>query len=278
MEYSGRSILIFRSLERDRLISSHIWQSREDQATGKNSKSLSSKRPVGCLLYLADSMRLSDLKASYPEFQEIYRNHFQGARFDTVLRRDGDFGARKLRLVSVQYLLGKHQRLRRKKRTKLVQSLLRGDFDKAQRILEEPKRSSVVFALVASAVGACPPPPSNDETLKGEMKRLSTRLSDAQFLLEMRDVNDEVLRPMIQEIEALSHSLLSPLIDTTVGAMAQAVMELKQGAFRRNIQYDIESDEMKLRNEELAGFIRELNAQSASRKDRYVLSDFIEYG
>jgi hypothetical protein len=240
-------------------------------------KSPSSKCPVGCSLYLADSIRLSDLKASYPEFQEIYRNHFQSARFDTLLRRDEDFGARKLRLVSVQHLLGKHQRLRRKKRAKLVQSLLRGDFYTAQRILEEPKRSSVVFTLVASAVGACPPPPRNDETLKGEMKSLSARLSDAQFLLEMKDVNDEVLRPMIQEIEALSHSLLSPLIDTTVDAVAHAVMTLQQSVLSKNVQHDIESDEMKRRNEELAGLVRELNAQSAWRKDRHVLSHFIEY-
>ncbi|KAF8490084.1 hypothetical protein F5888DRAFT_1808365 [Russula emetica] len=215
-------------------------------------------------------MRLSDLKASYPEFQEIYRNHFQGARFDTVFRRDGDFGARKLRLVSVQHLLGKHQRLRRKKHAKLVQSLLRGDFNSAQRILGEPKRPSIVFTLVATAVGACPPSPSNDETLKGEMKSLSARLSDSQFLLEMKDVNDEVLQPMIQEIQALSHSLLSPLIDTTVGAMARAVMELQQDVFRRNIQHDIERDEMKRRDEEFAGFVRKLNAQSAWRKDSVV--------
>ena len=151
------------------VISSHIWQSREDEVLVK---SPSSKCPVGCSLYLADSMRLSDLKASYPEFQEIYRNYFQGARFDTVSRRDGDFGARKLRLVSVQHLLGKHQRLRRKKRAKLVQSLLRGDFDRAQRIPEEPKRSSVVFIPVASAFGACSPPPSSDEIFKRRNEEL----------------------------------------------------------------------------------------------------------
>ena len=267
---------IFRSLERGRLIPSSTRQSRADEATGENLESLSANFPVGRSLYLADAMRLSDLKASYPEFQEIYRNHFQGARFDTVLGRDGDFGARKLRLVSVQHLLGKHQRLRRKKRTKLVQSLLRGDFNSAQRILEGPNRSSVVFTLVASAVGACSPSPSIDETLKGEMKSLSARLSDSQFLLGIKDVNDEVLQPMIQEIEALSYSLLSPLIDTTVDSMAHAAMTLRQGVFKRNIQHDIESDEMKRRSEELIVFVRELNAQSAWRKDRYVLSDFIE--
>jgi hypothetical protein len=34
MEYSGQGT-IFRSLERDRLISSHTLQSREDEATGE---------------------------------------------------------------------------------------------------------------------------------------------------------------------------------------------------------------------------------------------------
>jgi hypothetical protein len=51
------------------------------------------------------------------------------------------------------------------------------------------------------------------------------------------------------------------------------VKALQQDVFRRNIQRDIESDELKRRNEKLAEFVRELNAQSAWRKDRYVLSD-----
>jgi hypothetical protein len=42
--------LIFRSLERGRLISSSTRQSREDEATGENSKSLSANCPVGCSL------------------------------------------------------------------------------------------------------------------------------------------------------------------------------------------------------------------------------------
>lgn len=227
-------------------------------------------------MYLADWVRIEDLRASYPEFQEIYRNQFQSARFDALLSRDRDFATRKLRLVSVQHLLGKHQRLGRKKRARLVQSLLRDDFNSAQRILDEPKRSSVILAAVASAVRprSPSPSPSNEETLKGEMKNLSLHLSNSQFLLEMKDVNDEDLRPMIQEIETHTHSLLSRLIDTTVGDMAYAAMALQQDVLRRNILLDIESDEMKRRNEERAGFIQELNAQSASRKDRYVLSHY----
>jgi hypothetical protein len=223
-------------------------------------------------LYFSDLIRLSELKASYPEFQEIYQNHFQSARFDTVLRRDGNFRDRKLRIVSVQHLLGKHQRLRRKKRAKLVQSLLGGDFISAQRILQESRRPSVDFVktLVATAVRACPPPTSDNESLKREMKSLAVRISDSQFLLDMQGVNDEVLHSIIQEIETLSHSLLSSLIDTTVAAMSHAVMAMQQDAFRRSIEHEIESDEMKRRNEELVGFIRELNAQSAWRKDRYV--------
>lgn len=172
----------------------------------------------------------------------------------------------------MQHLLGKHQRLRRKKRAKLVQSLLGSDFVSAQRILQESRRPSVVFVktLVATAVGARPPSTSDNESLKREMKSLSARISDSQFLLEMQGVNDEALHSIIQEIEALSHSLLSSLIDTAVVAMSHAVMAMQQDAFRRNIEREIESDEMKRRNEELVGFIRELNAQSAWRKDRYV--------
>ena len=57
-------------------------------------------------------MRLSVPKASYSEFQEIYRNHFQGARFDTVLHLVGfpnfisaEFSLSRCKYSTVQYRL-----------------------------------------------------------------------------------------------------------------------------------------------------------------------------
>lgn len=220
-------------------------------------------------------MRLSDLKVSYPDFQEIYRSHFQTAKFDTILRRDTDFGAQKLRLVSVQHLLEKNPRLRPERRTQLVQSLLRGDFDNAQSILQvqESKRLSFVVTLVTSPLSFFRPSPSDGGSLKREMKSLAARISDSQFLLKIKDVDDEVLRPVIQEIEILSHSLLSSIIDTTAGTMARAVVAMQHEVFRRNLQYEIESGECRQQSEALVAFIRKLNTLSAGRRDWYVVSE-----
>ena len=219
-------------------------------------------------------MQLSDLGASYPDFQKICRSHIQAAKFGTILRRDTDFSDRKLRLVSVQHLLEKHPRLRPERRTQLVQSLLRGDFDSAQLTLQgqESKRFSSVLTLVTSPFSFFYPSPRDGGSLKREMKSLSARISDSQFLTKMKYVDDEVLRPMIQEIEILTHSLLSSVIDTTSGTMAREVVAMQHEAFRRNLQHEIESGERRLQSEALKEFIRKLNTLSARRGDWYVVS------
>jgi hypothetical protein len=225
------------------------------------------KHFLGASPFSLESMSLSDLKASYPDIQEIYRRYFQSAKFDTVLRRDRSFEAQKLGLISVRHLLEKHRRLRSEKRDQLVQFLLNGDFDGAQCILQETKRFSNVFTLVTTSINALLPSHSDDGSLKREMKGLASRISDSQFLLEMKGIHDEVLRSTVCDIEVLSRSLLSSLIDTTVDAMARAAAAMQQEIFRRTIQHEIESEEIKQRNEAREEFIRKLNARSAPRKD-----------
>lgn len=226
-------------------------------------------------------MWLSDLKASFPDFQEIYRSHFQRAKFDNILRRHTDLETRKLRLFSVKHLLEKHPRLRPERRTQLVQSLLTGDFDSAQSILREPKWHSPISSLLTSTLNAFLPPPSDggtSESLKKEMKSLVAQISDSEFLLKMKDVNDEVLQPMIQELEILFLSLLSSIIDTTAGTMAHAVVAKQLEILQRKLQDQIESEERRLQAEELVVFIRKLNTLSAGRRDWYVVSDLSHVG
>jgi len=197
------------------------------------------------------------------------------AKFNTILRRDTGFEARKLRLFSVQHLLEKHPRLRPERRTQLVQLILRGDFDNAQVILQaqESKGLSSVLTLVTSSLSVFLPSPSDNGSLKKEMKSLAAHISDSQFLLGMKYVDDEVLRPMIQEIETLSHSLLSSIIDATARTMAHVVVAMQLEVFRKNLQHEIESGERKLQSEALEEFIRKLNTLSAGRRDWYVVSD-----
>jgi len=100
-----------------------------------------------------DSIYLSDLEAIYPEFANIYQKLLRDARLDSELRRNGDFQAWKLRLVSVRYLLGKHRHLRPERRADLIQSLLEDDFNHVLWLLQDDEISPV-FGLVVAAVGA----------------------------------------------------------------------------------------------------------------------------
>jgi hypothetical protein len=182
------------------------------------------------------------------------------------LRRNGEFEARKLRLVSVRHLLKEHQDLHPGRRADLIQSILGGDFNGAQRFLPAEEKSPTVFGLVTTAFGSLLTYPS-DEPLKSEMKVISARLSDSRFLLELKDVDDKDLRSVIQEIEALAHSLLSSLIDKTIGNMTHEILAMQQEHCRRAIRDQLKSEATKRQNELLVNLIHVLNAQSARRRD-----------
>ncbi len=224
-----------------------------------------------------DSIYLSDLEAIYPEFANIYQKLLRDARLDSELRRNGDFQAWKLRLVSVRYLLGKHRHLRPERRADLIQSLLEDDFNHVLWLLQDDEISPV-FGLLVAAVGALLSrgvelepdallSPVIAESLKREMKVLAAQLSDSQFLLELKGVDDEDLLSVVQDIEALAHYLFSSLIDETVEAMARTVTTMQQKHCRRSIRDELNRKEMNLQNKVLVEFIRELNAQSTRGQD-----------
>lgn len=211
----------------------------------------------------------SGFEARYPEFSNIYRKLFQDARFDTALRRNREFEARKLRLVSVQQLK-EHQHLRPERRADLIQSLLQGDFDRAQRLLSDDKKPATILRIIFPSLGTRLPSHSGAEPLKKKMKDFATQLSDSQFLFQLKGLDDKEVVPKIQNIEILAHSLLSSLIDETVDSMTHEMVVRQQDNCRSAIRDELRIEGMKLQNEVLVEFIRELNelnAQSAGRQD-----------
>jgi hypothetical protein len=191
---------------------------------------------------------------------------FQDAQFDTALRRNRDFEACKLRLVAVQHL-NKRQRLRPENRANLIQLLLQGDFDHAQRLLSDDKKPAAMIRLVLSAVGTLLPSPVGAESLKKEMKSFAARLSDSHFLSQLKGIDDEELLPIMKDVETIAHSLLSSLIDETVESMTHKMAATQQEHCKSAIQNKFRIEELKLRNELLVEFIRGLNARSARRQD-----------
>ncbi|KAI0246219.1 hypothetical protein BJV78DRAFT_1286673 [Lactifluus subvellereus] len=252
---------LFPSLERDRLSSRARGRDNRDNANASRE--------------VTSSMRFSDLEALYPDFPNIYQKNFRGARFENALRRDSHFESRKLRLISVRHILDKHQDLHPETQAELTQTLLRGDFHGAQLMLpmtEDTRRSNNV---VTWAVGALFYPPSGAESLRGEMRILSSGVGDSQFLHDMKNVENEDLRPMIQEIEGIAHNQLASLIDATVKSMTRAVSAMQQEHCRRTIQHEVESEERKLLNNALMEFIQQVNTQSTGRRDSVVYLDRI---
>jgi hypothetical protein len=215
-------------------------------------------------------MRLSDLESLYPGFRTVYQKHLHDARFDLVLRRDSGFESRKLRLVSVTYLLEKNQDLDTRTRAKLIHDVLvEGDFRLVQQILSrtnEKKRAGTSAWGARSLFSASG---SSEDSFEKEMRTLAARVPDAQFLLKMKSEGNKELRPVIDEVAALAQTQLGTSINAVVKTMANAVSAMQQEHCERAVQHEIYSEERKSRNKVLAKFIQDVNAQAAGRQDSY---------
>ncbi|KAI0302831.1 hypothetical protein B0F90DRAFT_1809754 [Multifurca ochricompacta] len=237
---------LFPSLERDRL------SSRE--RTGNNSNASQGAER---------SMRLFDLESLYPDFRGIYLRHLQSARFDNVLRRVSNFESRKLRLIAVHHLLEKNQTLQPEMRAELIQTLLfEGDFHRAYHMLPTSnvkKRSTMGTWAVGSLFSGSS---DSEDSFNKDMRIFAANVPDSQFLLEMKGAENEEMRPVILEVEALAHAQLASSIDATVKSMTRAVLVMQQDYCRKSIQHEMESEERKLLSQALVEFIRDINAQS----------------
>jgi hypothetical protein len=214
------------------------------------------------------AMRISGLDSLYPGFRTTYRKHFDNARFDIALRLDSRFESKKLRLLSVRYLLDRNQNLDAEARADLIRTvLLEGNFRRAQQTLnwtDEKKwpLSAWPGSLLFSGSG--------EGSLEKEMKTLTARTSDSHFLFLMKSEGVEELRPVIKDVEELAYAQLNVSIDTTVKTMARAVSAMQQQHCERSMQHETESEERKARRNVLATFIQDINAQAVGRQESYV--------
>ncbi|KAI0253468.1 hypothetical protein BJV78DRAFT_1153084 [Lactifluus subvellereus] len=225
------------------------------------------------LTWLRDPLQISDLESLYPGFRNIYQRCFQNARFDTILRLDSRFESQKLRLTTLRYLFERNQRLVSEGRAELIKTVLfKGNFRRAQQIIlkmDNKKRSGTdTWSLFSSSGGS-------EDSLEREMRTLAAKVPDSQFLVTMKGVEDDDMRPAIAEFEALAHEQLASSIDATVKSMARAVLTMQQEHCERSIQHEMESEERKSRSNALVKFIQDINAQSVGRRDSVVYLDFI---
>ncbi|KAH9014400.1 hypothetical protein EDB85DRAFT_2214278 [Lactarius pseudohatsudake] len=184
-----------------------------------------------------DHVRVNDLRRVYPGFDSIYQRHLE-RKFDN------------------------NQDLDPEKRAELVRALIsEANLREAQKMLhtgnsDKKKETGVI------AIGW----------------RIYKAISGGQrnFLLGLKSIEIEELRPAIEEAETLAHTSLSSLIDATVNTMTHSVLQMQQDSCRKSIQNEVQTKEARALSSALVDFIRDLNAKSARRKDSVLRLDSVE--
>ncbi|KAH9027877.1 hypothetical protein EDB85DRAFT_1892774 [Lactarius pseudohatsudake] len=196
--------------------------------------------PSGSLLLL-DSVRLPDIRAQYPTFENIFEKYIKDARFDDVPRKGREFRALKLGLISLWQLQSEHKHLGRESRSALVQALVFGhDFQQAFQLIQ-----------------------------KSPILRLD-------FLQHLESINDEDLRLAAQSAKALAQTELSSSIDAVVKKITHAVQAMQQDLRGREVQLQVEDEEREELKGALVEFVREINKKSVQGQDSTIFLDRIE--
>ena len=217
-------------------------------------------------------MRVGDLRQSYRGFDSLYRRHFEDAKFGVV--KGPEFPLLKERLTFVRHLLKEHRDLSRKKRTELIQTLLsKDDIRNSRQVIPKPdkdkaaRRPSLVSRFTA---GSSWPKGTDEESLRKEMKDIANSTTDADFLLELKGIDDEDLKAPTQEAVDLAHTQLSLSIDATVKKMTPVVLQMQQDESKKAIQQQVETEQRNALHGALVNFIRDVNKNSAGRRTSWV--------
>jgi hypothetical protein len=217
--------------------------------------------------FFSEPTRVNDLRRLYSNFDNLYRRHVEKAKFDVVTAPE--FRSLKHRLTFVLHHLNERPQLGSRKRTELIQALLSVDdpchagevllkFDKDK----EPVKSS----WLPTARGVIRWFKGTNESPRKEERKITSNVSDSDFLRELKGMQDKDLAVPIHEATALAHTHLSSLIGVTVNKMTHQVLQMQQEGCKRRVRHEIETEERRALDRELVNFIRDVNRNSAGRR------------
>ena len=256
------------SIERDQL-SSHA---RAD--SGSNTNNEIPRRQFDTLIFtqlmlLPELPRVEDLRQVYPDFNRTYKRHVEDAKFGVV--KGADFKFLKRRLTFISHLLSEHREITPTKRKELINALFsEDDLRHAKKVIDDSEKNKESgktswFPTFASIL-----PWSKDideESLRKEMNKMANNISDSDFLLGLKGIEDEEdLKGPIQDVVALATTHLSSLVDPTVKKLTHAVLRMQQDECKRNIQHEVETEQRKALGGALVNFIRDVNKSSVGRR------------
>jgi len=255
------------SIERDQL-SSHARADSESNTNDEITRGKFDTLIFTQLTPLPELPRVEDLRQVYRDFNKTYKRHVEDAKFGVVKGRDFKFLKR--RLAFICHLLREHRDITHTKRKELINALLsEDDLRHAQQVIndseknKEPGKTSW-FPTFASILPW--PKVTDEESLHKEMKKIANDITDSDFLLGLKGIEDEDLKVPIQDVVALANAQLSSSVDATVKKLTHAVLRMQQDECKRNIQHEIDTEQRKALGGALVNFIRDVNKNSVGRR------------
>ncbi|KAH9016242.1 hypothetical protein EDB85DRAFT_1898280 [Lactarius pseudohatsudake] len=215
-------------------------------------------------------VKLSDIRALYPEFEGTFEKCVKDAKFGDIPRKGQDFKALKLGVISLLHPLDQNKNLRSETRSALFKALvIDHDFQHASKILS---KSSYAISRWFRSLWADP-----KESFQIKMKKTAAKVPDSQFLqqIETQCTNDEGFRNVVQIAKTLAQTELLSSIDAVVQKMTDAVLEMQQVNCGRSVRLKVENEERGVLNNALVEFIREINKQSVARQHSTIYLDHI---
>lgn len=185
----------------------------------------------------------------------IYKRHVDDARFDVV--KGHEFKSLKERLVTVRHLLEKYPPVGPGERTRLIQAVISEDTFQLFPPSDENNRSGKTWW--SKLKGYLWSNETDGESLRADVKKKTSSISDPIFLLQLKGVDDKELEAPIKDAVDLACIQLSSSIDATVKKMTQAVLRVQQDECKRLVRRDIETEERKVLDGKLADFIQAIN-------------------
>ena len=211
--------------------------------------------------------RVDDLRRLYRGFTAIYERHVTDAKFGVV--KEERFKFLKERLAFVLHLLNENRDLAPEKRTELFQTLFsEGGFRHTNpKSRKNRQRRHGKMTLFTKMKGILPRlGATNEESLRSEMKKIADSTSDADFLLELKGVENEDLEAKAQEAVDIAHTQLTSLIDTAVDRITREVLRMQEEECNRKIQHEIKTKQREAVSVAHMKFIRDINRKSTGQR------------
>ena len=224
------------------------------------------------LTQLPELPRVDDLRQLYNNFNTIYTRHVEDAKFGFV--KGHNFRSLKRQLAFICHLLREHRDFTPQKRAELIDALLsEEDLRRAWRVINkseknnEPGKTSW-FSTLTSILPWLKV--TDEESLRKEMRSIANGISDSDFLLGLKGIEDEGLKVPIQEAVALANTQLASLVDTTVNKLTHAVLRMQQDECKKIIKLEVEVEKRKVLGGALVNFIRDINKNWTGRQTSWV--------